>query len=349
MPKLFLDFGNADVKWFTGYDGKPKSGYFRHALAPLSERKLQQLKGRATTTPEGILVVNGNGVAIGDSARRHTIKQRPTGASRYTSEYYGAFMAQALVLAIGRVSKNPTKIALYASHAPQDVQYARDIQDAVLGNWHIETPTGVQRYEIVRVETFDEPLGGFNHYVLTTSGRERKQNPIANSTVLVVDVGGHTVDVVAVDAGGQIDLSSLGSTRTGVIQLKKRFEEDMRNRYSDRFKKAGDLDERRIEFALLTGFYQFGNQELDVISEVSQNISLLTNDVIEIIEAMGGAANYDSVLLTGGGAALIENALSLAMPEIDFVLVEDNRDDMRFANVYGAAKLFKLLETMGLL
>lgn len=343
MPKLFLDFGNADIKW---YDGNGNYGYFRHALAELNEKKMDRLMGRSTLPPEGLLIVNGKGAAIGDAARRHTIKERPMGAARYTKEYFGFFLAHALTQCFKKGSNN---IALYASYAPQDVDYATDIVEACLGEWNIISAQGKVKHKIKRVETFDEPFGGFNHFILTQSGRERKDNPVAELTCLIVDVGGHTVDVMAVDAGGDIDLSTLDSTRTGVIQLKKQFESDIRMKHKAKFRKAGNLDDKRVESALLNGQYPYGKTKLDVSSEAIENVAALANDVLEIIDFNGGAANYDIVLLTGGGAALIFEPLKNSLPEMEFQLVEDNRDNMRYANVFGASKLFKLLDRVGAL
>lgn len=157
------------------------------------------------------------------------------------------------------------------------------------------------------------------------------------------------MDAVAVDAGGEIDLSTLGSTRTGVIQLKERFEEDMRSKHKDKFKNAGDLDDKRIETAILTGYYPYGKMQLDVVDEAIGSVSVLTNDVIDIIESNGGAANYDIILLTGGGASLIYEPLKHNMPDLEFQLVEPDREKMRFANAFGAAKMFNLLERLGVL
>jgi hypothetical protein len=70
---------------------------------------------------------------------------------------------------------------------------------------------------------------------------------------------------------------------------------------------------------------------------------------VEVIKASGGAANYDIVLLTGGGSALVYETLNRAIPLIDFVMVEETREDMRYANVFGGAKLFAMLKRMGVL
>jgi len=238
---------------------------------------------------------------------------------------------------------------VYASHAPRDIDYADDIRRAVIGRWNFITHKGSYNLTVKTVETFDEPLGGFNHAVLTKDGKVLKNNPYRDSTVLVVDVGGYTCDVIAVDPGGMIDDRSLRSTVTGVIQTYEFFESELRSEYRDLFKSVGDIDAPRLESAILKGFYQYGNTELRCADIGQQAISMLVNDIVDVIKAAGGVANFDIVLLTGGGSALVYEALNQAVPMIDFVMVEADREAMRYANVFGGAKLFSMLKRMGVL
>jgi hypothetical protein len=341
MVDLVFDFGNARGKWFN-----PKTGSFdsfRHAMAVLSDEQWKQVVGRGKP-PAGYIKVNGQAYVIGDAARRHTIKQRPTGATRYQSTYYGVFLAYALSLAC-----NPTKrpLTLFVSHAPRDIDYADHLKAAARNVWTIETENGPAEYRIGTVMTFDEPIGGYMHYALTEKGTLKKKSLIADATVLTIDVGGYTVDAAAVDPGGLIDPASLDSTVTGVINMTDKFEKALRSKNSLRFRDAGPLDIRRVENALLTGHYKFGKVDIDCKQEASAALNELTDDVVQMINAHGGIANYDYVLLTGGGAALLVNNLQNALPQAEFLLAEDNMDRMMFANVFGGAKIAALLKAEG--
>lgn len=343
MPKLHFDFGNRDIKWFT--EGSNK-GYFLHAIVPLTQSQWLKAIGRAKQPPKGYIAIEDKYFAVGDKARRYITKNRPSGAARYTSDYYGV----AMCMAISQAYESGTRVInLYASHAPRDIQYSQDIVNAVQGKWYFVTHKGDYDIDVRTVETFDEPLGGFNHAVLTTRGTPLKNNPYRDKTILVIDVGGYTCDIIAVDPNGMIDDSSLNSTITGVTQTMDKFEDDLRTMYSTEFRGVGAIDIHRLENALLTGKYQYGNKVLKCQTIAQQGINMLVNDVIDIINRMGGAANYDVILLTGGGSALIHDTLKKAFPVIDFVLVEKDRELMRYANVFGAAKMFKMLELLGVL
>ncbi len=331
--EIIFDFGNARGKWFV--PRRRESGDFLHAIAELRESEWNNIVGRGKP-PEGIIKVNGVPFAVGNAARRHVIQERPKGAARYRDTYYGIGLAYAMAEGIRR---NDVAVNVFASHAPIDVQYAKSLRLAAKHVWTVESRFGTFEFNVKRVGTFDEPLGGFSHYVFNTDGTERKKNPLKNLTTLVLDVGGHTVDVAAIDPGGVIDIQSLRSTRTGVLDLIRAFESELRENNSTMFQDAGDLDIRRVENAILSGQYRAGRVLIDCKRESTMALNGLVNDVIQIINAAGGVANFDAILVTGGGAALIYDQLIAAIPRIDFILAEANRDQMMFANVYGGAKL----------
>ncbi len=335
--RFIFDFGNARGKWFLPSRGS-KFGDFLHAIAPLTDTEWASIVGRGKP-PKGLIRVNGTAYAVGEAARRHVIKDRPQGAARYNELYY----LPAACFAFVEGFEESAQIALYASHAPQDQQYSGDLIHAVKGTWTVECQYGMLTFYVRKVTTFDEPIGGYAHYAFAQSGDERTDNPVANKTSLVLDIGGYTADHVAIDPGGEIDLLSIGSRRVGTISAIEQFEGELRRNNKNLFKNAGDLDIRRVESAIITGHYQFGKVVIDCTAESQAAINALVNDVIQVINAVGGAANYDVVLLTGGGSALIYDALCAQFPHIDFVMVEPDRTLMKFANVFGGAKLAALM------
>lgn len=343
MSEMTLDFGNSRGKWYVPRTGS--YGDFMHAIATLNESEWRRVIGRTDKPRPGYIRVNGQGYAIGQSALRHGIQERPRGASRYRDDYYGVAMCFALTEAYDDSKRN---VVLYASYAPGDVSYAKYLVAASRKKWTVESHRGKQMFDVREVRAFDEPLGGLSHFTLTKDGIEKRRNPIADKTVLVVDVGGYTTDVVAVDPGGVVDISSARSIRTGIISLTQQFETDLRANNSLLFQDVGDIDVRRLEQAILTGQFPYGKTPIDCQHEASEAITALTNDVIQVLNSSGGAANYDSILMTGGGSMIVHAPLQLAMPRLDFLLAEPDTDLMKYANVFGGAKLFKMLEAMGL-
>lgn len=338
---IVFDFGNARWKWFNPRTNE--YGDCRHALVEISDAEWKTVLGRSRVAPEGFARVNDTAYAYGDAARRYIIAQRPRGASRYHRGYYGVGAAIALSEVL---EKGARTVTLWASHAPVDSQYARHLVESAKGNWCVEIGNTSREFIIKNVQTFDEPLGGFCHYTFTEKGIERKRNPLANTTTLVIDVGGYTTDVVAIDPGGNVDLMSPKSTRTGVIQLLEQFENDLRANNATRFQNTGDIDVRKIESAIVSGVFRFGKQMIDCSNEARAALNALSNDVVQVIYAAGGEANFDVMLLTGGGSALIHNALVQALPNVEFLLAEPNHELMKFANVFGGAKLAMVLRNV---
>lgn len=336
-----LDFGNARVKWSA-----PRLnaiGDFRHAIVQLTDGEWRQVVGRGAP-PRGIIKVNGIPYAVGDAAVRYTIPERPRGAARYKATYYGVAMAYALAEGIGRSNKN---ILLYASHAPGDIDYARHLIESASGVWRVESRSGELQFAVNEVRTFDEPLGGYTNFVFNADGTEARKNPLRNVSTLVVDIGGYTVDVAAVDPGGEIDLLSLHSTRTGIINLTEGFEAELRSENASLFQDTGAIDIRRIEDAIITGVYRYGKVNVDCAHIAAAAVNSLVNQIVEIVNHAGGVANYDYLLLTGGGPALVYNALQSALPRAEILLSEKDKDQMRFSNVNGGGKLAALMRRMG--
>lgn len=339
MADLILDFGNARVKWFV-----PRTsayGDFRHAFVELSDAQWRAVAGRGKP-PTGFVRVNGTPFATGDAARRFAIPERPSGAARYRREYYGVGLASALASAFDSPRK-PLKITLMATHAPGDIHYVNDLRASALGRWEVESHADVSLFDVRDVVTIDEPLAGFMDYTLTERGSARRNNPLENVTTLVVDCGGYTTDVAAIDEGGVIDQLSLKSTRTGVINVLMQFERDLREHYKRHFQDTREIDVRRLESALLAGAFPFGRDMLDCQSLAYENRMTLVNDVVQIINASGGVANYDVFLLTGGGSAFIADDLERMFPRARFLFAEQDRDLMKYANVFGGAKMLALL------
>lgn len=342
MITLALDFGNVAWKWVLSRKGTLQYGTDMHAIVPLTDRQWQEAIGRGTPAP-GYLCVNGQPFVVGAAARRHLIRERPKGAARYTREYYGAGLAYAL----SESFRKDCSVSLFASHAPGDVQYVPQLEASAMGTWRVVSRRGEFTYNVVDVQTYDEPLGGYIHFAFTAEGMERSRNPLRDATTLVIDIGGETVDVAAVDPGGQIDPGSLGSTRTGFRHVMEQFEREMRAHNRITFQDTGDLDIKRVQRALMTGQYMFGKKPIDCSAESSAALNGLAHDVAQILNAVGGIANYDVILLTGGGSVVMLDTLAQRFPHGDFRLAEADTNITQFANAIGGFKYSRILRLAG--
>jgi hypothetical protein len=345
MGTVVVDVGNWAVKSFNPDGGDGRSASFMHALARISETSWNQ-ELRGDRPPKGFIRVNGNHYVVGESAWRHQMAERPKGAARYTEDYYGPLVAAALTMVVDGDDRNLT---IACSYPPGDAQYAAELSTLVCRDWNIVTHKGAQHLSVLDAYTFDEPLGGYYNCALNKTGKIKvRGNRLAGRTTIVLDLGGHTLDAVVVNADGDIDFLGAKSVRgAGTIGVLSTFENELRAKYPQAFRDAAVLDRKRVEAAISRGYYPYGNKQLDCRALAEAAINTLVNAAQQTLSAAGGVANFDIALLTGGGFALIHEQMIAAVPDLEFVLAEDNPDLLQVANVRGGAKLVTLLEGTG--
>lgn len=342
--KTRIDLGNGECKVQITQDGE-KEFSFPSAIKRLSESEWKS--ATLTGKREGYIGVNGIPYVVGDMALRHGIKERPRGASRYTEHYFGVALCFALVTGLKRSSSD---VIVYASHAPRDVQYVPNIKAAAKNGgalWNVEYMGNVFEYGINEVHTLDEPICGFNYAVLEDTGTPKKNNPIKNLTVVVMDIGSYTTDALAVDPGGRIDITTLTSKIIGISDVMKNFEEGLRANNKTAFQKTGDIHPRRLRQAFETGIFKGGGYELPCDAEAREASSLFLNEVDVMFESMGGLTNYDGILGTGGGAKLLHGKLKEQYPNMPFYLAGGDKDEnAHMWNVRGMRCTYNLIETV---
>ena len=339
---IVLDAGNSLIK-FKRNDGV--EGEFPHALKSISDTDLGHIKTSANRLPEGYARVNGVAYAYGEQAERYGVIDRRVRAARYTADYYGVFVALALALSYQRGGD----YALFGSHAPGDVDYRDDLMTAAAQQWEVEIENRTTTYDVKYVNTFDEPQGGLMNVILTEDGTHYRNPSINGGNSLVIDIGGRTTDWLAVKAGGDVDYSLKVSTSRGIHDVLEQFETELKKRYAKEFKAAPDANAKRLRDALTTGVYKHKGRELDCAAEVDSAVNVLLNAVANAYTTRArGGADFDSIILTGGGAGLLHDKL---LPILDHahVVLADEMGSIHRANVRGGLKLWKLYDSQGAL
>lgn len=377
QSKKAIDFGNGDIKQSNGAE----SIYMPHAMRLLSVsdwdrvtdggRKLPDagyLRIYRNTDPEMLRMLlkekgakfGGNPelkeypvlyAAYGHAAKRHQ-KSPKRGAARYHWDYLAPLAFGLLIEGSGQGSHN---LALRASHAPKDWQYAKDLEASLTGYWEITSYKGKMNFLISTVRTLDEPLAGGMYHICTKQGTINPQNKISGKTTLIIDIGMKTTDGAVVDADGQIDRYAMRSMDYGAQQILEGFAQDVTGAYSKLFQNANDIEISRLEIGLMTGSLPYGSKFLDVQKQAAmwrETLALNTANFIE--NDMGGAFNYELIYLTGGGGSLplkdtqLEGdrtyaGLESLLPNNDYLLaMADNPQNMRFANVEGLMRYFAM-------
>jgi len=343
MSVMILDAGNSIIK------AKIANGEitFPHAIQPLTEGEYQKIISRASIngTSADYLRVNGKPYVIGESAERHGVLVQRSGSSRYTRDYYGILAVGALA----RLYERGREVAIFGSHAPGDVKYREDLMKSVVGEWTVEVGLRKTSFSVIYANTFDEPVGGLMNVLLTEDGQHYQHANVGEGRSLVIDIGGFTTDWLGVNPGGVVDYGLAKSIPIGINQVIADFEESFCSNYVELVKDIPVLPPERVRKAIATDVFEGGGKKYPCGEYVDEATSLFLNRFADTYQRIaGGALAWDTIILTGGGSALLHKKL-LPILKHENVVLADQIDNLHLANVRGGLKLWRLYDALKLL
>jgi len=166
---------------------------------------------------------------------------------------------------------------------------------------------------------------------------------------LVIDIGGFTTDRLAVNLGGVVDYGLARSIPIGIHQVISDFEESFRSNHVDLVKDVPVLPPDRVQRAIVTGVFESGGKKYPCGEYVDEATSLFLNRFADTYQSIaGGALVWGTIILTGGGNALIRQKL-LPILKHENVILADQQDSLHFDNVRGGLKLWRLYDVLKLL
>jgi len=343
MSVMILDAGNSIIKAKT----VNREVVFPHAIQALTEGEYQKIVSRASVNGNSAdyVRVNGNPYVVGESAERHGVLVQRSGSARYTRDYYGILA----VVALSRLYERGREMAIFGSHAPGDVKYREDLMKSVIGEWTVEVGRRETNFRVIYANTFDEPVGGLMNVLLTEDGQHYQHANVGEGTSLVIDIGGFTTDWLAVNPGGVVDYGLAKSIPIGIHQVISDFEESFRVNHVELVKDIPVLPPTRVRHAIATGVFEGGGKKYPCGEYVDEATSLFLNRFADTYQRIaGGALAWDTIILTGGGSALLRQKL-LPILKHENVLLADQLDCLHLANVRGGLKLWRLCDTLKLL
>jgi hypothetical protein len=250
--------------------------------------------------------------------------------------------------ALLRLYERGGELALFGSHPPGDVAFREDLMKAVVGYWHVEHGGKERAFKVAYANTFDEPAGGLMNVVLSEDGEHYKRTDINGGRALVIDIGGHTTDWLAVNPGGAVDYSLAESTPIGVQEVVTAFERSFRANFKEAVRDTPSLPPDRVREAIASGVFVGAGRGYDCENEAREATSVLLNRIADTYQNIaGGALPWDSIILTGGGSAMLYDRL-LPLLGHDHVVLADDPAEVHLANVRGGLKLWRLYEALDL-
>ena len=95
----------------------------------------------------------------------------------------------------------------------------------------------------------------------------------------------------------------------------------------------------RVRQAIATGVFNGGGQGFDCSEDVEEATSLFLNRFADSNQRLaGGSLVWDTIILTGGGSALLYTKLKPILKHRNVILVDD-METLHLANVRGGLKL----------
>jgi hypothetical protein len=335
-----LDVGNYALKLVR----EGRSFSLLSDVIELDADELKQATGGQTSFPPQYALVDGRFMCFGETAQRYRSAPRPTGAARYSRDYYGALALYALarfILFEKPRAAGVVSVTLNVTYPPLDALYASELPLLLLGLHKVTLSSGTVDFEIARVITTPEPVAGALNLAFSARGEQVKNNPLRQSTLLVVDVGGYSSDLALVFEGSATVFPNNPGARIGTLETLREMEQRMRRRYRDEFRSIGDIDISRLDRALREGKFPYGSRFLDMEEDALHLRQTLANKVASLIQGVGGAGNFDRVIMPGGGSPIIIQLLREAFEGLPFSLAVSRNETInaRFAVASGAFKV----------
>lgn len=345
---MSLDCGNAQVKALSNQ----YQVVFPHGLVELTPHELNELSLRGELGKDKALYcVNGTWYKVGQRALQTGSASLRYGESRYVDSYYGVLAAVAMF----EVFNTPPAggVFIMGSHTPKDAIYRQDLILSVRGSrglkWSVEHMGVRKDFTVTDAAGIDEPVGVYRHAVLADDGSHfRADNrPLRKGVTLILDIGGFT-SAWSIARDGLLDYAAGGSHVRGILHVLDDLEALIRSEYRQRLKGAQRLDPIALRAALKTGKYDAaGAGKLDVAALVNQAVTPLMNDLDGIFQRFGGLSFAHSVLLGGGGGAVLEGRIRESFQHPRIVTADPEPNRLHFATAEGGLKTIRLLVSRG--
>ncbi len=251
---------------------------------------------------------------------------RLRGRTANDDEMGNVFRRRLMKVVIGKlmagIRNEPVVHVRIASGLPVDhMADADDLKAALFGQHLIKTDTAHLIANVTEVMVMPQPFGCLYSVILTPEGDVNREHIYKRTGV--VDVGTYTVDIALDDEGEFISADS-GSVEGGVYMAHNHISSILEKRYRQK------MPYKMIEETLRTGSFRARGELVDMSEEVEDALASLRSATLNLIsEKWKAGTGVDVILLCGGGAELVYEAVKEAYPHTHLVR------DAQLANARG--------------
>lgn len=284
------------------------------------------------------LLINDRAFVVGAHASFYGVLSNKNTAARYRWDDIGI----SAISAILRYEQESQELDLVVSYPPADYNDREKLKAALLGEWRVASYNKEVVIDIRRVLLEEEPVAILRHSQWTDDGKVNKNSPV-RGRCLIIDGGGQTLDIAATDSDGKLVNALIDSRPIGINHYLATFETNLKQRYRDMFTETAQIDPVAIRTAFATGIFYGGGRELDCRSEVQQLQSNYINRYLQFIrDKTGGLMNFDTIILGGGSAGLLNGSLVEALNHGNIHYADDDLTKIHEAGVNGLRKSYAM-------
>jgi hypothetical protein len=363
MAKVALDIGRANVKAHcptpNGVRGVKQFGM--PSIVAVINREVWERDSNGGSPPDGFIQIGKRYYVVGERAKQYGGDYKME-TSRLTSpDFYLPLLMYSLAMTNENGSESkPIQLVLGLTYSSGDYKASKQMKSFLLADRpdakneslvrSCITHRGVSHFNFVRndISLFDEPFGTLSYLLWDELGHPRKDAGLRES-LLILDNGGHTVDVVPVHSSGGLtgriyspQLSQVQSLREGVLTYQAGLWQEIREAHWSKLKDmVQDPGQYRLDEILRTDQLVYGKTVIDVTAITKRRKMAMAAAIYEKLRGYS-PLDYGQIFLTGGGSHFIFKEIARRLPDFEVRLaMSDSADQsaIQFVNARGVARL----------
>jgi len=308
-----LDMGYGFIKSDDGREGH----VFPSVVGEGSSGAPMALGFRQPPPTEDLRVtVNGKHYFLGDLAIRHSrIAHRGLSPTRSEGDDLRILFLGALSMYCRETMNN---FYVVTGLPPGRMHLADDLTRQLRGDHEVIRQTGGQRFgvsiRIDRIEVVPQPVGTYWSEVLDNRGQLRASNPMLKGRIGIIDIGFRTSDLATIVDGEY----SPAFSRTVPIGISTGYD-TISSSLSTEY--GLERETYTLDDSIISGSINVSGQPVDISGLRDQVFEELATKLLVEVRSQWQLAEYDHILITGGGGQVLEKYLRPRMSQA--LLVND--------------------------
>jgi plasmid segregation protein ParM len=283
----------------------------------------------AVNSDREIVTIDGENFLVGQEAvNQSQIVERREDRKWIRSDVYRRLMEYALTKCVQDASKNGNVVLVSGLPLAYFDQDADTLKALILGEHRCKINNVESVFEVKEARIIPQPFGTLLNYALTDEGGIIPERAIGR--LGVIDIGGKTTNILSVGDLKEYSREATSKNIGGWTAVRK-LTDYLVTEYPD-------IDDRasNVERILVDKHFTYFGEEIDVSEAVDAVSSSIASQIeAEISQRWGSAAQFEKILITGGGSYLIGKAIEEILPQAFLV------GDPVFANAKGFYKFAK--------